>query len=101
MREQKTEQVLYTNVMKVGKQPYLNTLIEPLQLFVQTGVARETANNLGKVLQGQLDLVRLRSFKPKRVHTDPQTSFKAIVRSFPKVKVDISGTCNNIDKVDI
>ena len=43
-REQETEQVLYTDVMKVGKQPYLNTLIEPLQLFVQTGIAKESAN---------------------------------------------------------
>ena len=101
MREQRTEQVLYTDVMKVRKQPYLITLVEPLQLLVQTGVARETADHLGKALQGQLDLVRSRSFKPTRVHADPQSSFKAIVGSFPGVEVDISGAGDHLDKVDI
>ena len=68
---------------------------------MQTGVARKTAYNLGKVLQGQLDLVRSRSFKPTRVHADPQSSFRAIVGSFPGVEVDILGAGDHLDKVDI
>ena len=59
---------MYTDVMKVRKQAYLITLVEPLLLLVQTKVARETADNLGKALQGHFDLVRSRGFKPIRVH---------------------------------
>ena len=101
IKEQRTEQVLYTDVMKVRRQAFLVSLVEPLQILIQTMAGRETAESLGKALQSHLDLVRSRGFIPVRVHTDPQSAFRKLTNAFPGVELDVSGAGDHLDKVDI
>jgi hypothetical protein len=80
MREK--AQVLYTDVMHIDGFKFLISVVEPLQLTVQTPLENESADQLGLALQGQLSLLRARGFQPTVVHVDPQT-----------VGLELSRTC--------
>ena len=54
LKEQRTDQVLYTDVMKVREQAYL----EPLQLVVTSNIDRENTENIGQAVQAQVNLQR-------------------------------------------
>jgi hypothetical protein len=95
------KQVLYTDVMHLDSHHFLVTVCEPLQLTLQCPVERETANILGTVLQGQLELLRSRGLMPTCVHTDPQSSFRTLTMSFENVVIDTSGAGDFGPKVDI
>jgi hypothetical protein len=71
-------QVLFTDVMHIDGFKFLISVVEPLQLTVQTPLENESANQLGLALQGQLSLLRARGFQPTVVHVDPQTGFRAL-----------------------
>jgi hypothetical protein len=61
-------QTLHTEVMQ---HKFLVSLVEPLQLTLQTSLMSETANQLGLGLQGQLSLFRTKGFQPIIVYIDP------------------------------
>jgi hypothetical protein len=61
-------QTLHTDVMQ---HKFLVSLVEPLQLTLQTSLMSETANQLGLGLQGQLSLFRTKGFQPIIVYIDP------------------------------
>jgi hypothetical protein len=91
IKEQKTEQVLYTNLMKVQKQAFLVSLVEPLQILIQTMAGHETAESLSKALQSHFGLVSSRGVIPVRVHADPESAFWKMTNAFPGVELDVLG----------
>ncbi len=94
------KQVLYSDVMHVDSNKFLITVCEPLQLVMQCRIERESQSKLGFTLQGQLNLLRSRSFVPTVVHTDPQSAFRALTGSFPEVVIDVGGAGDYAAKVD-
>jgi hypothetical protein len=50
-------QTLHTDVVHVDSHKFLVSLVEPLQLTIQTLLKNETADQLGLGLQGQLSLI--------------------------------------------
>jgi hypothetical protein len=83
------KQVLHSDVMHIDHKRFLITVSVPLHLTMQCPIERETANTLGVALQGQLELLRSRGFVPVRVHTDPQSAFRALTTSFENVVIDV------------
>jgi hypothetical protein len=73
---------------------------EPLCLTLQVHLERETQTILGRVLQGQLELLRSKGFKLVRVHTNPQSAFRSIATQFKNVTIDIRGAGNYVPKAD-
>ena len=100
LREQRTDQVIFMDVMKVREQAYLVSVCEPLQLTMTSHVPKEDAEHLGEALQNQLGLLRSRGFRPVRVHADPQRGFLPLVGQFPGVEIDLTGAGDHLDKVD-
>jgi hypothetical protein len=94
-------QTLHTNVMHLDGHKFLVTLVEPLQLTLQTLLKNEMVNQLGLGLQGQLSLLRSRGFQPTVVYVDPQTGFQAIKNLFPGALIDDSGAADNVPKADV
>jgi hypothetical protein len=84
----KKKQVLYSDLMHIDGHKFLVTVCEPLQLTLQCPIERETATVLGIALQRQLELLRSRGSVPVRVHTDPQSAFRTLTRSFENVVID-------------
>ena len=80
---------------------FLITVCNPLHLLLSTPIERETANQLGLALQGQLNLLRSRGFVPTIEYTDPGPGFQALVNQFPGVILDTGGAKDNVAKVDI
>ena len=101
LRDERKEQVLYTDLMKVRKQPYMISLVDPLGLMLVSKVGGESSEHLGRALQDQLNVIRGRGFVPMRAHLDPQPGFTPLVGQFPGVEIDISGAGDHLDKVDI
>ena len=101
IREQRTDQTLYGDIMKVRGQPYLITLAEPLELIIVTYMSGESAELLGQALHQQFNLLRARGFNPRRIYLDPQSGFTSLVGKFPGTEIDISGAGDHLDKVDI
>ena len=101
MKMQRTVQTLYTDVFKVKEQPYLYSLVEPLELTLVTPVARETANELGMAMQGQFDTLKAKGFDPVRTYVDPQSGLVALQGKFTGVEIDVGGAGDHLDKIDI
>ncbi len=53
---------------------------------------RESQRMLGPALQGQLELLRSKGFKPVRVHTDPKSTLRSLATKFENVEIDIGST---------
>jgi hypothetical protein len=98
MREK--AQVLHTDVMHIDGFKFLISVVEPLQLTVQTSLENESADQLGLALQGQLSLLQARGFQPMVVYVDPQTGFRALENLFPGVLIDDGGASDYVPKVD-
>jgi len=94
-------QKMYSDVMHFEGNMFLITVCDPLNLTLCTHIERETGQQLGLALQGQIDALRSRSFIPSVVYTDPAPGFKAIVSLFPGVIIDTGGAQDNNAKVDI
>jgi hypothetical protein len=94
------KQVLYSDVRHVDSNKFLITVCKPLQLVMQCRIERESQSELSFALQGQLNSLCSRSFVPTMVHTDPQSAFRALTRSFPEVVIDVGGTGDYVAKVD-
>jgi hypothetical protein len=95
------QQVLWSDVMHMDKNIFFVSVADPLQLLVITHLKDETANSLGEVLQGQLELMRERAFEPVMVHVDPASALMILRGQFPGVVVDPSGAGEHVPKVDI
>jgi len=87
--------------MHLEGQHFMVPVCEPLQLVLQCPVERETALVLGTALQNQIELLRCRGFVPIRVHTDPQSAFRALTTKFENVVIDTSGAGDYVTKADI
>jgi hypothetical protein len=74
--------VLYSDVMHIDKHHFLVTVCDPLQLTLQVYVERESHTVLGMALQGQLELLSSKGFKPLRVYVDPQSALKSLDTKF-------------------
>jgi hypothetical protein len=93
-------QVLYTDVMHIDGKRFLISVVEPLQLTIQSYLLNETATQLGLGIQGHLSVLRSRGFQPTTVYTDPQARFRTLVGQFPNVNIDIGGAKDFVSKVD-
>jgi hypothetical protein len=94
-------QTLHTDVMHIDSHKFLVSLVEPLQLTIQTLLKNEMADQLGVGLQGQLSLIQASGFQPTVVYVDPQTGFRAIKDMFPGVLIDDSGAADHVPKIDV
>ena len=74
-----------------GCKQILVTVTDPLQLTMATSIEKESKDELGLTLQGQLDLLCSRSFIPKIVCFDPQSAFCSMTAMFPNVVLDAGG----------
>jgi hypothetical protein len=94
------KRVLYSDIMHINSNKFLITVRKPLQLVMQCKIERESQSKLGFALQGQLNLLRSRSFVPTVVHMDPQSAFCALTGSSPEVVIDVGGAGDYVAKVD-
>jgi hypothetical protein len=94
------EQKLYTDVMHIDGKKFLITVIEPINLTLQSYLENDTRTNLGFALQGKLGMLRSRGFIPVTVYTDPYSSFKSMTQEFADVEVDDGGASDYVQKVD-
>jgi len=95
------QQQLYSDVMHWNSNMFLVTVCDPLQLIMSTHIDRETGDQLGLALQGQLDLLRSRGFIPTVIYTDPAPGFQRLVNHFPGVIVDTGGAQDTNANIDI
>jgi hypothetical protein len=95
------KQKLSTDVMEIHGKKFLVTVIDPLQLTLQTAVENESKQVLGMGLQGHLMTLRSQVFEPTLVYADPHSTFRSMQRDFPGVEVDIEGAGDYVPKVDV
>jgi hypothetical protein len=88
------------DLLRDREQKFLMTLVEPLGLVLTTHVERETTEELGLVLQGQVNVVRSRGFAPFVVYLDPQPALKALQHQITGVEIDVGGAGDHLDKID-
>jgi hypothetical protein len=55
---------LYTDVMHLDREMFLILVVDPINLTLQSKIERESKQELGLGLQGQLAILRSRDFKP-------------------------------------
>jgi hypothetical protein len=100
MRDGRKSQIMYTDIMNVRKQPYMLSLVEPLELILVSKLDGTKSEQCGKALQDQMNVIRGRGFVPVTAYLDPQPGFTPLVGQFPGVEIDISGAGDHLDKVD-
>ena len=97
--EEKT-QTLASDVMHTDGKTFLITTSDPLKLTQQCYLTSESANQLGLGLQGHINNLRSRGFKPTFVYTDPGSGFCALTTAFPGTLINISGAEDYVATVD-
>jgi hypothetical protein len=93
--------ILHSDVMHIDKNLFLVTVCDPLQLTLQVHIERELLAVLGMALQGQLELLYSKGFKPIRVYVDPQSALKSLETKFLNVSIDMAGAKDYVPKADI
>jgi hypothetical protein len=93
--------ILHSDVMHIDKNLFLVTVCDPLQLTLQVHIERDSHAVLGMALQGQLELLYSKGFKPIRVYVDPQSALKSLETKFPNVSIDVAGAKDYVPKADI
>jgi hypothetical protein len=91
---------LYMDVMHLDREMFLVSTVEPLNLTLQCKVEKESKQELGLGLQGQLAVLRLRDFKPTIVYVDPQSAFRTMTQDLLGVEIDVGGKVDFVAKVD-
>jgi hypothetical protein len=100
-KQQRTMQVLSSDIMHVATEKFLISVSSPLELIIVSHLEGSLTKNIcGKAMQAQFELLRSRSFEPERVHADPQRALAALQGSYPGTEIDISGAGDHLDKVD-
>ena len=94
-------QELHSDVMHLEGSVFLVSTTDSLNLLMQNKIENEKTTHLGLALQEQLNLLRSRDFQPRVVHTDPHSSFRALVEQFPGVEIDFGGSGDHVPKIDI
>jgi len=61
--------------MHLDRKMFLISAVDPINLMLQSRIERESKQELGLGLQGQLAILRLRGFKPTIVYVDLQSAF--------------------------
>lgn len=74
--------------------------MNPLSLTLQCKIERESGQDLGLCIQGQLAIMRLKNFIPNIVYVDPQSAFRTMTQDFPGVEIDVGGAADFMAKVD-
>jgi len=93
--------ILHLDVMHIDKNLFLVTVCDPLQLMLQVHIERESHAVLRMALQGQLELLYSKGFKPIRMYVDPQSALKSLETKFPSVSIDVAGAKDYVPKADI
>ena len=91
---------LYTDVMHLDREMFLISEVDPINLTLQSKIERESKQELGLGLQGQLAILRSRDFKLTIVYVDLQSAFRTMTQDFPGVEIDIGGKGDFVAKVD-
>jgi hypothetical protein len=91
---------LYTDVMHLDHEMFLISTVDPINLMLQSKIERESKQDLGLGLQGQLAILRSRDFKPTNVYVDPQNVFRTKTQDFLGIEIDVVGKGNFVAKVD-
>jgi hypothetical protein len=100
LREQRTRQVLVSDVMHACGHKFLVTLCSPLELTVISNVANQSKETMGTAMQGQINLLRSKGFEPEQMHVDPHKTLVSLDGAFPGIPMDISGAGDHLDKID-
>jgi hypothetical protein len=93
--------ILHTDVMQIDMQCFRITVCNPLQITLQVHIERESQAVLGLALQGQLELVHSKGFRPVRVYVDLQSALWALSTKFENVAIDIGGAGDHLPKADV
>jgi bifunctional pyridoxal-dependent enzyme with beta-cystathionase and maltose regulon repressor activities len=93
--------ILHSDIMHIDKHNVLVMVCDPLQLTLQVYIEQELHTVLGMALQGQLELLSSKGFKPLCIHVDPQSALKSLETKFPNVSIDVAGTKDYVPKADI
>ena len=100
-KQQRTMQVLMSDIMHVATEKFFISVSSPLELMIVSHLAGSLPKTIcGKAMQAQLELLRSRSFEPEQVHVDQQHALAALKGSYPGTKIDIGGARDHLDKVD-
>jgi hypothetical protein len=91
---------LYTDVMHIDYKMFLVSVVDPLNLTLQCKIERESRQDLGMGLQGQLAILQSRNFNPNIVYVNSQSAFRTTTQDFPGVEVDVGGAADYVSKVD-
>jgi hypothetical protein len=91
---------LSTDVMHVDGQLFLVSVVDPLNLTLQSKIESESRTALGLALQGHLAVLRSRDFNPQIVYVDLHSSFWAMTQDFPGVEIDVGDASDYVAKVD-
>jgi len=91
---------LSTNVMHIGRDMFLISVTEPLNLTLQSQLENKGKLALGMALQGQLAILQSRRFLPEIVYTDPYSTFRAMTKDFPGVAIVVGGAGDYVAKAD-
>jgi hypothetical protein len=88
------------DVMQIDGQRFLIIVCNTLQVTLQVYIERESQAILGPTLQGQLELVRSKGFKPVHLYVDPQSALRALPTIFENVAIDVGGAGDHLSKAD-
>jgi hypothetical protein len=91
---------LSMDVMHVDGQLFQVSVVDPLNLTLQSKVENESQTTLGLALQGHLAVLRSRDFNPQLVYVEPHSSFWVMMQDFPGVEIDVGGAGDYVAKVD-
>jgi len=92
--------VLHLDVMHIDKHHFLVMVCDPLQLMLQVYIERESHIVLGMALQGQLELLSSKGFRPLHIYVDTQSALKSLETKFPNVSIDVAGAKDYVPKAD-
>jgi hypothetical protein len=73
---------LYTDVMHLDREMFLISAVDPTNLMLQSKIEKESKQELGLGLQGQMAILRSRDFKPTIVYIDQQSVFQTMTKIF-------------------
>jgi hypothetical protein len=89
---------LYADVMQMDYEMFLVSVVDPLSLTLQCTIERESGQDLGLCIQGQLAIMRLKNFIPNIVYVDPQSAFRTMTQDFSGVEIDVGGAADFMAK---
>ena len=71
-----------------------------MQLILHTPIKEEKESSLGMAIQGQLQTLREKGFRPTVAHVDPHSMFRKLRTQFLGVLIDVGGARDHVPKCD-